>query len=149
MFEFVQEIVAPVGEVVKLYASKFPPHSTVSAVAAMIGVGFTVIVNVIGVPKQPFKTGVTVTFAVWVVVTEGLTATEISPEPAAAMPTAVLSLLQLYVAAAWLPVKWAVNGCPPQTVIFEIALTVGVGFTVIWKVSFAPIQPLRLGVTTI
>ena len=69
----------------------------------IVGTGFTVIWKVVGVPIQPFKTGVTVTFAICVVDTEGVAATEILPEPVAEMPTAVLSLDQSYCAATWLP----------------------------------------------
>ena len=67
----------------------------VSAVAINFGFGLTVIVKLCGVPTQPFRIGVTVTFAIWVVVTEGVAATEISPLPDTAMPTAILSVDQL------------------------------------------------------
>ena len=95
VFEFVQFMSELLGETAKLTAKVVPPHKVVSAVAMTVGVGFIVIVNVIDVPEQPFKVGVTVTFAVWVADTEGVAVSEILPEPLAAMPTAVLSEIQL------------------------------------------------------
>lgn len=71
-------------------------HTTWLAIGSTTGVGFTVIVNVIGVPGQPLATGVTV-----IVATSGalviLVATKLgmSPEPAGARPIAGLSLVQL------------------------------------------------------
>ena len=70
------------------------PQIVVSAIATSVGVGFTVILNVFDTPKQPFADGVTVTLAIWTLDTEGAAATEILPEPLAAMPTAVLSEVQ-------------------------------------------------------
>ena len=65
-----------------------------------MGVGYTVIVNVVGVPWHPLAVGVTVIVAVMgefvelVVVKEG---TDEGPVPLAASPIAVLSFVQVKV----------------------------------------------------
>ena len=91
---------APVGPVVglvKLTAAVGVPLQTVwLATGFTIGVGFTVMVNVIGVPVQVPILGVTVMVAtsgpfVVLVVTKG----RISPVPDAARPMAVLLFVQL------------------------------------------------------
>ena len=73
-----------------------PLHNTCPVTGFTIGLGLTVIVNVIGVPEQPIATGVTVMVAtsgplVALVVTNGC----ISPLPDAARPMAGLLLVQL------------------------------------------------------
>ena len=99
---------APVGPVVGLVklitVVGDPLHSTWPATGFTIGVGFTVIVNVIGVPTQPFAVGVTVMVAtsgplVVLVVTNGC----ISPVPLAARPMAVLLLVQVNTVPATVP----------------------------------------------
>ena len=92
---------APVGPVVglvKLIAAVGDPlHNTWPATGFTIGVGFTVMVKLVGNPTQPLgPTGVTVIVAtsgplVALVVTKGC----ISPVPDAARPMAVLLLVQL------------------------------------------------------
>lgn len=77
------------------------------ATAFTVGVGFTVIVNVVGDPGQPLIVGVTVilavtgVFPVFMVVNAG-----IFPEPPAAKPIDGVLLVQLYVAPATNPVKF-------------------------------------------
>ena len=62
---FVQSYVVPVVAPVKLIAVVADPlHSVWSVTGFTVGVGFTVIVNVSGVPGQPLAVGVTVTVAV-------------------------------------------------------------------------------------
>ena len=81
----------------KLIAAVLAPlHKVWSGTIFTVGVGFTVIVKVTGVPGQPFATGVTVTVEVTgaepaLVPVNGA----ISPEPEAASPVAVLLLVQL------------------------------------------------------
>ena len=92
---------APVGPVVGLVklitAVGDPLHNTCPATGFTIGLGLTVIVNVIGVPAQPpGPVGVTVIVAtsgplVAFVVTNGC----ISPVPDAARPMAGLLLVQV------------------------------------------------------
>ena len=92
---------APVGPVVGLVklitAVGDPLHNTCPATGFTIGLGLTVIVNVIGVPAQPpGPVGVTVIVAtsgplVALVVTNGC----ISPVPDAARPMAGLLLVQV------------------------------------------------------
>lgn len=93
---------APVGPVlglVKLITAVGDPlHNTWPATGFTIGVGLTVMVNVIGVPTQPPPLGVTVIVAtigplVALVVTKGC----ISPVPLAAKPIPVLLFVQLKV----------------------------------------------------
>ena len=89
--------VGPVVGLVKLITAVGDPlHNTCPVTGFTIGVGLTVIVNVIGVPGQPIATGVTVMVAtsgplVALVVTNGC----ISPLPDAARPMAGLLLVQL------------------------------------------------------
>ena len=67
VLSFVQVTVGAVGvdgEAAKTVAKLCPAHNIASAVAKTVGVGFTVILNVIGAPVQPFKVGVMVTFAI-------------------------------------------------------------------------------------
>lgn len=92
---------APVGPVVGLVklisAVGDPLHNTWLATGLTIGLGLTVIVNVMGVPAQPpAPTGVTVMVAtsgplVVLVVTKGC----MSPVPLAARPMAVLLFVQV------------------------------------------------------
>jgi len=91
---------APVGPVLGLVklitAVGVPLHNTWLATGFTIGVGFTVMVNVTGVPGQTPNTGVTVMCAVIgplvaLVVTNG----SISPVPLAARPMPVLLFVQL------------------------------------------------------
>lgn len=123
------------------------------------GVGFTVMVKVIGVPEQVVPPlvyiGVTVkvaeigAFVEFVAMNDGM-----FPVPLAdARPIAVLLFVQLNTVPATVPLKLiAAVGEPLQTTWLATALTVGVGFTVIVNVIGAPVQltPLVIvGVTVI
>ena len=144
---FVQLNVVPPTAPVKLIAVVVAPlHSVWLATAFTVGVGFTVIVNVIGVPVQVTPllvyVGVTVivatTGAVPVLIAVKLA---ILPVPVAASPILVLLFVQLYTVPAALPVKvTAAVGWPLHNVWLATALTVGIGFTVIVKVIVAPVQ---------
>lgn len=118
----------------------WPLHKTWPATGFTTGVGFTVIVNVVGVPTQPL-TSVRVTVIVAtngpllaLVVTNGA----ISPVPDAGRPMAGLLLVQLNTVPGKLPTV-PLNGivsvvAPVQYVLLVTAATVGTGFTVIEKV---------------
>ena len=113
------------------------------------GVGFTVMVNVMGVPGQPATVGVTVMVDVTgaapalVAVKAGMFPTPLAPKPMEA-----LLLVQLYVAPAMLPEKVTAVVVPPlHTVWLGTAVTVGFGFTVMVKLPGVPGHPLAVGVT--
>ena len=141
---------APVGPVVGLLkliaAVGVPLQTTWPATGFTIGVGFTVIVNVIGVPTQPLgPTGVTTIVAtngpfVALVVTNGA----MSPLPLAARPMPGVLLAQLYTVPGKLP-EVPLNGitsvvAPVQYALFVTGAKVGTGFTVIVKVFDGPVQ---------
>lgn len=97
-----------------------------------VGVGFTVIEYVLGVPVQPLAVGVTVMVEVTaaepvlVAVNAG-----VLPVPLAASPIDVLELVHAKVAPATGLVKLlAATAVPLQTVLVVGTVTVGVGFTV-------------------
>jgi hypothetical protein len=151
---FVQLNVVPGVRLVKFTAVvAAPAHSDWFATAATTGVGFTVIVNVTGVPGQPLAVGVTVIVAViGNAVLFVAVKLEILPVPLAARPILVLLFVQLYVVPATAPVKvTAVVVAPLHNVWLATAFTVGVGLTVIVNVIGVPVQvtpPLvKLGVT--
>ena len=138
---------APVGPVVGLVklitAVGDPLHNTWLATGLTTGIGFTVIVNVIGVPVQPPAPGVTVIVAtigplVALVVTNGC----ISPVPDAARPMAVLLFVQLYVEPG-VPLN-VITGVvtPVQYTLLLTGVTIGIGLTVIVKVLEGPVQPV-------
>jgi len=123
-----------------------------AGVATAFGVGFTVMVNVCGVPGQPFADGVTVIFpeigAVpgFVAVNVG----NVEPFPLAPSPMAVFEFVQLNVVPATLLVKFSV---PVDTVAllqyaaFAGTVATGVGFTKTVAVIGAPgVQPNAVGV---
>jgi hypothetical protein len=63
--EFVQEYVVPVtGLLNNVPATELPLHATISDGTITVGVGFTVMVKELGMPKHPFTVGVTVIVAV-------------------------------------------------------------------------------------
>ena len=73
-----------------------PLQSTWSAGCATVGVGFTFIVNVFGVPGQPFDIGVTLMVAITTVFPGFIAANDgIVPTPVAIRPIAGLSFIQL------------------------------------------------------
>ena len=135
VFEFVQFKILVFDVAKRLIVNILPPHKAVSAVDKTLGVGFTIIVKLMGVPAQPLAVGVTVIFAVWVVDTEGVAATTILPEPLVAMPTAVLSEVQLNTVPDVLLLNGMFNGAPAQTSTFATEDIIGAGLTMITKVS--------------
>ena len=113
-----------------------------AGVATASGVGFTRTVARIGAPGQPLAVGVmvkvTVTGAKVVLVSVPL----ILPVPLAAMPVtaALLSLVQLYVVPATLPVRTIVVIGLAEHMVCEtgVAVASGVGFTVTTTVIGRP-----------
>ena len=120
------------------------------ATAFTVGVGFTVIVNVIGVPVQVVPPLVNVGVTVIVAVTATAVAfvpmkLAILPVPDAPSPMEVLLLVQLYTVPAAVPVNvTAAVGAPLHTVWLACAVTVGVGLTVIVNVIGVPVQVVPL-----
>jgi hypothetical protein len=108
-------------------------------------------VNVWGVPAQPFAKGVIVIVAVTGAVPVFKAMNEfISPFPLAASPMEGLSFVQLYVVPVTAPLKTTdVVFALLQTVWLAGSVTVGVGLTVIVNVSAGPGHPLAVGVTVI
>ena len=98
----------PLGTLVvaKLILPLNPPQVAGSIVAVMVrvGLGFTVMVKVTGVPLSDPNTGVTVIVAACWDVTFAAVKLAMLPVPLAARPIAVLLLVQLKVAPA-VPVK--------------------------------------------
>jgi hypothetical protein len=90
---FVQVNVLPVVAL-KLTLIASPAHLTTLGRGLTTGTALTVALNVIGVPVQPFSTGVTVTTPVCVVWL-GEVFTEILPVPEAEIPVLVLLFVQL------------------------------------------------------
>jgi len=129
-----------------------PSHIAWLAIALTVGVGLTVIVNVIAAPAQALAVvGVTVIVAVTgaavllIAVKLG-----ILPWPLAARPILVLLFVQLNIVPATVPVKFtAAVAAPLHSVWLVTAATVAFGFTVIVNVIGAPVQPLAVGVTVI
>ena len=118
-------------------------HTVWLVIADTIGVGFTPIVNVCGLPAQLFAFGVTVivpvtrAFELFVVVKPAML-----PEPEPANPIDVA----LFTQSNEVPLTEPLNVIAEvlavlQTVWLVIAATVGVGFTVITNVTGAP-QPV-------
>lgn len=118
----------------------------------MFGKGLTVMVNVEAAPTQPAAdTGVIVIVAVIGDVV-GLIATNAGmvPVPLAPRPMLVLLFVQVYtVPATGPPIVTAVVNEPAHTDWLAIAVTDGVGFTVMVKVTGVPAQPAADGVTVI
>jgi len=113
-----------------------------------VGVGFTVIVNVTGVPVQVspplLKLGVIVIVAVTGAVPVFVAVkAPILPVPLAPSPMLVLLLVQLYTVLVTGPVMLtAFVVAPLHKLWFTIGVTDGVGFTVIVNVTGTPAQPL-------
>ena len=130
-----------------------PPKVTAVAVAPLqsvwlgtvftVGVGFTVMVNVIGVPGQLPATGVTVTVEVTGAVPVFVAVKEaILPDPEVPRPMDALLFVQLYPVTPADPVKAiAAVGAPLQIVWLATGFTVGVGTTVTVCVAVADVQP--------
>jgi hypothetical protein len=111
----------------------------------MIGVGFTLIVNVCTGPRQALACGVTVNtplvgaVPVLVAVNEAM----LLPLPLAPMPIVVLLLAQVKVVPVTLLVNNSVLVFALLHIVCDVGLTdmIGVGFTLIVKVVEAPVHP--------
>jgi hypothetical protein len=137
---FVQLKVVLLNEPLKATAVVAAPlHSVWLETVFTVGVGFTVMVNVLAVPVQPFFTGVTVIVAVTGAVVLLVPVKEdISPEPLAARPMDVVLFVQLNVVLLIEPEKaTAATAAPLQTVWFDTVFTSGIGFTVTFIVVVA------------
>lgn len=115
--------------------------------AFTVGIGFTVIVNVLGVPVQviPLIVDTGVTVMVPEIAAEPVfapTKLAMLPVPLAGKPMAVLLLVQLYTVPDTVPTKLiAATLEPTHTAWLVTAATVGVGFTVYVNVLTGPAQP--------
>lgn len=136
-----------------------PLHTVWLATGFTVGVGLTVYVNVIGVPKHvtPPKVadGVTVISATTgaLVILIAMKA-GILPTPDPARPILGVLLIQLYTAVPIEPLKLTAVVCAPlHTTWLATAFTVGVGLTVIITCIVAPVQlippKVAVGVTVI
>lgn len=98
VLELVQAKDEPVGVEEKLIELTGPPHCAKLDTAVITGIGFTVMVNVIGVPEQPLAVGVTVIVAVKgaLVLFTAVKAGKL-PVPLAAKPIPVVEFVQAYV----------------------------------------------------
>jgi hypothetical protein len=84
------------------------------AAVVTVGAGFTVTVNVAGVPVHPFTDGVTVMVAVMGKVVALLTVNDgTSPDPLAARPMAVLLFVQVNVVPLTGPDKFVIGAIIP------------------------------------
>jgi hypothetical protein len=125
-------------------------HAVTFVIGEIIGVGFIVIVKLIGVPTQLFKVGVTVIVPVigaaplFVPVKEA-----IFPDPLAPSPIAVFEFVQDVVAPTGVEVKLTTGVAPPHCEILVTAVKTGLGNIVIVKVMGVPAQPAAVGVTVI
>ena len=134
VLEFVHVNVPPAGVVAKADAGIVAPEQTVIFVIGLtIGFGFTVMVNVNGVPGQglPAIVGVTVIVEVMGELV-ALVAVNVGkpPVPLATRPIAVLEFVQVYVAPAGVLAKvFAGTAVPEQYVRFGSGLTTGLGCT--------------------
>lgn len=148
-----QAKVTPVdGELTNVTAVEGLPAQIVwLAGGVAVGVGFTVIVNVLELPLHPPEVGVIVIVAT-TFVEPVFTALKdpILPLPLAASPIDGVLFVQLKMVFGTFSVEaksMEPVATPLQTVIGETVLTVGFGFTVIVKVTGLPAQPFAVGVT--
>ena len=133
IFELVQVKLPPVGVLTKIAASTVALlHTTVSAGTITVGVGFTVMVKLDGVPAQPLTVGVTVIVAViGAVVVVALKPGRL-PAPLAPKPIVGSEFVQEKLPPVGVLTK--IGGFTTtllHTVMFAGSVTVGVGFTVI------------------
>ena len=142
---YVLPATAPLNDTVVVAA---PLHNVWLETEATVGVGLTVMLNVVDEPVQLFAFGVTVMVATCAVVPLLVAVNEaISPVPLAARPMLVLLFDQLYVLPATAPLNDTVAvAAPLQTVWFDTVATVGVGLTVMENVIGEPVQPPIEGV---
>ena len=120
-----------------------PLHNVWGVTAFTVGVGFTVMVNVLGVPGQPLAVGVTVTVAVTGALPVLVAANgAMSPFPLAGKPMLGSELVQANVVPATVPVKAMLLLLFPLQIVWLVtAFTVGTGFTVTFTVAVADVQP--------
>jgi hypothetical protein len=141
VFEFVQANVPPTGVLTKVVAPTVPLLQTEMFPGTVtIGVGFTVMEYVDGVPGQVFTMGVTVIVPDMGVIPEFVAVNdEISPEPPATNPIAILEFVQAKVPPVGVvPKVVEETRSLLHTEISNGTLTVGVGFTVIVYVDGVP-----------
>ena len=113
------------------------------------GAGATVSIKLSGEPMQPAREGVTtispeiVSVVVFAAMNEG-----ILPVPLAPRPIAVLLFVQLKLVPATVLVNVSVPVADPlHTRMLFGMFSLGVGFTVMLKLSGAPVQPFAAAVT--
>ncbi len=141
----VQLYTVPATGPVKACVNVAPLHTVWLATAFTDGIGFTVIVNVIGAPGQltpPVYTGVTVMVATWATLV-ALVATKLAilPVPDAASPIDVLLFVQLYTVPGTLPLKLMAAVLDPlHNTWLVTGFTFGVGLTVMVNVIGVPVQ---------
>jgi hypothetical protein len=144
LFVHVNITLPPVAGLLNAMAAVDDPlQSTWLATVFTVATGFTVIVNVIGNPVQPFgDVGVTVMVAVIALVKLfAVTKDGILPVPLAPNPIEGLLFTQLYVVPAT-PLVNTIGKVVAlaQCIWFEIAFTFPFGFTVMVKVLDVPTQ---------
>lgn len=148
VLSLVQLKVVPVTFPLRLMGVIAPEQTVCVAMDAVaVGVGFTVTLNVTGVPVQPFAEGVTVKVttagALVVLTSEPL----IAPEPLAAIPVTAVVLLRVQVNVVLATVPdglTVVIAEPEQMVCGAIALTTGLGFTSTADTFVPSVQPLAV-----
>lgn len=147
---FVQVYVVPVTVPAKFTAVVLAPlHTVWLPTAFTVGVGFTVMVNVLGVPGHPLALGVTVMVAVTGVLPV-LVAVKapMFPLPDAANPMEGVLFVHVNEVPGTGPAKLtAVVVAPLHTVWLVMAFTVGVGFTVMVNEVGGAVHTLAVGVT--
>lgn len=118
------------------------PHLEAGVVEFNTGTALTVIVNVTGVPGQPFNVGVIEIVEVPAV--EGVNA-EILPVPEAPNPITMFVFVQEYVEVGLLPVnEIAAITDPTHAVLFPGLVTVGTGLIVAITAVLADVQPFEV-----
>lgn len=124
----------PVGVLTKLVATTVALlHTTVSAGTCSVGVGFTVIVKIDGVPAQPLTVGVTVIVAIIGAVVV-LVAVKLGRLPVSLAANPIVGSVFVHEKLPPIGVLTKIGGLTTtllHTVMFAGNVTVGVGFTVI------------------
>ena len=146
VFELVQVKTAPLVPL-KPTARLMPAQTVWLSGGVTMGVGLTLMLKFWAAPTHPCALGVTVRLASSVALT--LAAVKlISPVPVAPNPMLMLLFVQLKFVPA-VPVNATFTTLPPHTVWLIGAVTVGIGLTVIVKLTGAPIHPFKMEVTEI
>ena len=124
--------------------------TTILAGQVIVGIGLTTTVAVIGGPGQLLALGVIVKVTVTGVVILLFNTPLMFPLPAAGTPPTVpiLSLVQVYVVPATLPLNTIVVIAVPEQIVCDegVATAFGVGLTNTVAVMDGPGQPLAVGV---